>query len=122
MEAIHEPAGRARHSVRAGLGFGECGAQRTGAPYHRRFVVPIRVQISGSFPYRRTVIANVAFFTSLSPREGRVGREPERGAEGKTNLLSPALSSLWGREGVEKSRPVILDNGCWIGSWIFHVT
>ena len=25
--------------------------------------------------------------------------EPERGAERKTNLLSPALSSLWGREG-----------------------
>ena len=31
--------------------------------------------------------------------------EPERGAGRNPNLLSPALSSLWGREGEEESRP-----------------
>src|SRR5207249_8928528 len=36
--------------------------------------------------------------SSLSPREERAGREPERGAS--RNLLSPALSSSGGCEGV----------------------
>ena len=31
--------------------------------------------------------------------------EPERGAARRTNLLSPTLSSLWGREGEEASHP-----------------
>ena len=30
--------------------------------------------------------------------------EPEKGAARKTNLLSPNLSSLWGREGEERNR------------------
>ena len=43
-----------------------------------------------------------AIRVSLSPREGRVGREPERGAAKRTNLLSPALSSRFaGGEGEE---------------------
>jgi hypothetical protein len=40
---------------------------------------------------------------SLSPREERTGREPERGAIQKRKyLLSPALSSLLRREEREK--------------------
>lgn len=46
-----------RHSVRAGLGYGEGGAQRTGVPYHRKCVAPIRVQSLEVFaahePYKR---------------------------------------------------------------------
>ena len=43
---------------------------------------------------------------SLSPREARVGREPERGAVQPTQLLlSPALSSLLRREEREKPPP-----------------
>src|SRR5205807_2407287 len=32
---------------------------------------------------------------SLSPREARAGREPERGVPNPNGLLSPTLSSLW---------------------------
>jgi hypothetical protein len=32
---------------------------------------------------------------SLSPREARAGREPERGVPNLKGLLSPTLSSLW---------------------------
>ena len=45
------------------------------------------------------------FRFSLSPREGRVGREPERGAARKGNLLSPTLSSLW--EEREKKKTIL---------------
>src|SRR5881394_2768867 len=38
--------------------------------------------------------------SSLSPREERAGREPERGETDEQNLLSPALSSFCGGEGV----------------------
>ena len=39
---------------------------------------------------------------SLSPREARAGREPERRFLNPNSLLSPALSSLWEeREGEE---------------------
>ena len=38
---------------------------------------------------------SVESFASLSPREGRVGREPERGADRKmSNLSSPSLRIL----------------------------
>jgi hypothetical protein len=40
---------------------------------------------------------------SLSPREARVGREPERGAIQEKLLLFPALSSLLRREEREKA-------------------
>ena len=46
-----------------------------------------------------------AIDSSLSPREGRVGREAERGVPRKSSHLSPTLSSLWGREGEEVAIP-----------------
>jgi len=54
---------------------------------------------------------------SLSPREERVGREPERGAAQSTQpLLSPTLSSLLRREAREKPPP----SGSWVPSAKFR--
>ena len=53
------------------------------------------------------------FLLSLSPREERVGRESERGAAGKTNLLSPALSSRFaGGEGERTALDFGTGSGC----------
>jgi predicted flavoprotein YhiN len=68
----------------------------------------------------RFEIALASKFSTLSPREERAGREPERGAAGKTRLLSPALSSGFaGREGeqseLEKlacNRLLLATGGC----------
>ena len=61
------------------------------------------VKLSRDFP------TNSAPLCSLSPREGRAGRESERGASDETNLLSPTLSSFARGEGEASG---IVATGC----------